>query len=33
MTKSKYPQLPKLPKNFLTAGLALLTLILVVTSL
>ena len=27
MTKSKYPQLPKLPKNFLTAGLALLTLI------
>ena len=28
MTKSKYSQLPKLPKNFLTAGLALLTLIL-----
>ena len=28
MTKPKYPQLPKLPKNFLTAGLALLTLII-----
>ena len=27
MTKPKYPQLPKLPKNFLTAGLAILTLI------
>ena len=28
MTKSKYPLLPKLPKNFLTAGLALFTLII-----
>ena len=28
MTKPKYPQLPKLPKNFLTTGLALLTLII-----
>jgi micrococcal nuclease len=28
MIKSKYLQLPKLPKNFLTAGLALLTLII-----
>jgi len=27
MIKSKYPQLPKLPKNFLTAGLTILTLI------
>ena len=27
MTKSKYPKLLRLPKNFLTAGLALLTLI------
>ena len=28
MIKSKYPKLPTLPKNFLTAGLALLTLII-----
>ncbi|PJC66408.1 hypothetical protein CO018_02120, partial [Candidatus Beckwithbacteria bacterium CG_4_9_14_0_2_um_filter_47_11] len=28
MTKSKYSQLPKLPKNFLTAGLTLFTLII-----